>query len=186
MQHNSWLRPSLADGWSSGASDTAAGLDTAASSSFAVPRARVALGAVAPATSGPSAAVALGSVGTEVWGDVNRAAHATARVAPVRHAAQAAGAAPKAALTPFGAPARQAVRAASTAAGGTRGGEPMQSAGPRARPRLFEFIGHGALSVTSSITGKHYRFTEHGAQLPVDPRDWSQLSRVPSLRAVVV
>ena len=174
MQQNSWLRPSLADGWSSSASDTAV------SPSFSAPRARVALGAAAPVMQGTGAAVAMGGVGPEVWGDASRAA------ASARHAGPAAGAVAKTALTPFSAPARPAVRAASTVAGGARAGEPMQSAGPRARPRLFEFIGHGALSVTSSITGKHYRFTEHGAQLPVDPRDWSQLSRVPSLRAVVV
>jgi len=105
-------------------------------------------------------------------------------------APQAAAAEPvvRSALTPFNAaaPARPQGCGAQPAAASRPGEKTLHSAGPRARPRLFEFVGHGALSVTSSITGKHYRFTEHGAQLPVDPRDWTQLSRVPSLRAVVV
>lgn len=126
-----------------------------------VPRSPVALGTITPGLcdgrviGGP--AVALGGVGPDVWGDA------------LRRGAPPAAPAPQARAPRNGKPAS----------------EHPHSAGPRARPRLFEFIGHGALSVTSSITGKHYRFTEHGAQLAVDPRDWSQLSRVPSLRAVV-
>ncbi|WP_374592345.1 hypothetical protein [Aquabacterium sp.] len=85
-----------------------------------------------------------------------------------------------------GGAARAKAAPAKPAVAARAGNAPLHSAGPRARPRLFEFIGHGALSVTSSITGRHYRFTGHGAQLAVDPRDWSQLSRVPSLRVVVV
>lgn len=59
------------------------------------------------------------------------------------------------------------------------------SSGPQARSREFEFTGQGSLSVISSITGRHYRFCGCGARVAADPRDWGQLSRVPSLRLVV-
>lgn len=52
----------------------------------------------------------------------------------------------------------------------------------RTREVLFEFTGRGSLSVTSSITGRHYRFGTSGSRLPVDSRDWNQLSRVPDLK----
>lgn len=182
MQQHSWMRPSLADGWTSPA------LDTPSASPVVLPRARVALGAASPVSlSGGSGGrtVALGDVGPDVWGDPARAG-ATQASAPRGAAAPAPVV--RSALTPFNATGAARAKAAGTSSATVaRSGEKtLHSAGPRARPRLFEFIGHGALSVTSSITGKHYRFAEHGAQLPVDPRDWSQLSRVPSLRAVVV
>jgi hypothetical protein len=49
---------------------------------------------------------------------------------------------------------------------------------------VFEFIGQGALSVLSSITGRCYRFEQPGAQLTVDARDVGQLARVSLLRCV--
>lgn len=59
---------------------------------------------------------------------------------------------------------------------------------PRARTGsrevVFEFIGQGALSVLSSITGRCYRFEQPGAQLTVDARDVGQLARVSLLRCV--
>lgn len=182
MHQDSWLHPSLADGWSAWASDTAPAAQP-------VPRSRVALGAAVanpPAFNGSHGmarvgrAIPLGGASPDVWGDTAR----LCATASVTRAAVASGRAQ--AFQPM--PAQ--VKPASVASSPTvRSVKPAtdrpHSAGPRARPRLFEFIGHGALSVTSSITGKHYRFTEHGAQLTVDPRDWSQLSRVPSLRAVV-
>lgn len=182
MHQDSWLHPSLADGWSAWASDTAPAAQP-------VPRSRVALGAAVanpPAFNGSHGmarvgrAIPLGGASPDVWGD-NARLSATASVA---RAAAAAGRSQ--AFQPISTNAKSGV---GTSLPVVRSVKPAtdrpHSAGPRARPRLFEFIGHGALSVTSSITGKHYRFTEHGAQLAVDPRDWSQLSRVPSLRAVV-
>lgn len=182
MHQDSWLHPSLADGWSAWASDTAPAAQPA-------PRSRVALGA---AVANPPAfnashgmarvgrAIPLGGVSPDAWGD---AARQSVTATAARAAAVSDRTQPYRPISPQAKPVAAApspvVRAAKPAS------DRPHSAGPRARPRLFEFIGHGALSVTSSITGKHYRFTEHGAQLAVDPRDWSQLSRVPSLRAVV-
>lgn len=190
MHQDSWLHPSLADGWSAWASDAAPAAQPA-------PRSRVALGAAAPisaAFNGSQSlarvgrtlprAVSLGGTNADVWGDAAR----QSATASVTRAALAAGQAQATPSTCSAAARPQAPVAAEPAV--VRVTKPASdrphSAGPRARPRIFEFIGHGALSVTSSITGKHYRFTEHGAQLSVDPRDWSQLSRVPSLRAIVV
>lgn len=187
MHQDSWLRPNLADGWSAWASDTAPAAQPG-------PRSRVALDTVVtgPATFPPSQglarigkAVALGSAGPDVWGDAARLAAATAARAQNATSLRAASALPKAAAVAID-PRRPAANQSPNVRAAKPASERPHSAGPRARPRLFEFIGHGALSVTSSITGKHYRFTEHGIQLAVDPRDWSQLSRVPSLRAVVV
>lgn len=182
MHQDSWLHPSLADGWSAWASDTAPAAQP-------LPRSRVALGAaVSPSPAAHAGshgmarvgrAIPLGGANSDLWGD-NARLCATASVA---RAAVASGRSPA-----FQSAANHVKPAASVTPTSARSSKPAtdrpHSAGPRARPRLFEFIGHGALSVTSSITGKHYRFTEHGAQLAVDPRDWSQLSRVPSLRAV--
>lgn len=94
---------------------------------------------------------------------------------------------------------RVAVPLASTAAGGSAGSggvpggaarpQPLRTSSvaptpPRVRHVVFEYIGSGALSVTSSITGRHYRFDAPGARVDVDPRDWSQLSRVSLIRQV--
>ncbi len=44
-----------------------------------------------------------------------------------------------------------------------------------------KFLGHGALSVQSSLTGRHYRFQGEGHLLQVDQRDVLMLGRIPDL-----
>lgn len=44
-----------------------------------------------------------------------------------------------------------------------------------------KFLGQGALSVQSTLSGKHYRFQGHGQCLVVDPRDVLMLGRIPDL-----
>ncbi|MES2090491.1 MAG: hypothetical protein V4532_11005 [Pseudomonadota bacterium] len=51
--------------------------------------------------------------------------------------------------------------------------------GPRAK-----YFGHGALSVRSSVTGRHYRFNGHGDTLVIDRRDHLMLLRIPDLQIV--
>ncbi len=46
----------------------------------------------------------------------------------------------------------------------------------------FEYIGKTALTVTGSVTGKQYRFSNPGAFLQVDIRDVSGLMLIPVLR----
>lgn len=43
------------------------------------------------------------------------------------------------------------------------------------------FMGHGALSVRSAATGRHYRFQGHGDCLQVDKHDMMMLRRIPDL-----
>ncbi|TAL24554.1 MAG: hypothetical protein EPO01_05430 [Aquabacterium sp.] len=75
-------------------------------------------------------------------------------------------------------------RLVQPAAPAARRAAPARAEEPSKRTRevFFEFTGRGSLSVTSSITGRHYRFGSAGARLPVDSRDWNQLSRVPDLK----
>jgi len=42
-------------------------------------------------------------------------------------------------------------------------------------------MGQGRLSVRSSITGRHYRFSGHGDTQAVDARDTLMLRRMPDL-----
>lgn len=44
-----------------------------------------------------------------------------------------------------------------------------------------KFLGHGALSVQSTLTGRHYRFQGQGHLLQVDQRDVLMLGRIPDL-----
>lgn len=44
-----------------------------------------------------------------------------------------------------------------------------------------KFMGQGALSVQSTLSGQHYRFQGHGHCLVVDPRDALMLGRIPDL-----
>lgn len=74
------------------------------------------------------------------------------------------------------APPARAPRASQQAAGRT--------ARAGSREVVFEFIGQGALSVLSSITGRCYRFEQPGARLVVDNRDVGQLARVSLLRCL--
>lgn len=41
-----------------------------------------------------------------------------------------------------------------------------------------KFLGQGALSVQSTLTGRVYRFQGQGHRLPVDPRDVLMLGRI--------
>lgn len=43
------------------------------------------------------------------------------------------------------------------------------------------YVGHGALSVRSSVTGKHYRFQGHGDSLVIDRHDVVLLKRIADL-----
>ncbi|MDE2593850.1 MAG: hypothetical protein KGL57_06395 [Burkholderiales bacterium] len=44
-----------------------------------------------------------------------------------------------------------------------------------------KFLGQGALSVQSTVTGRHYRFQGQGHRLQVDQRDVLMLGRIPDL-----
>lgn len=43
------------------------------------------------------------------------------------------------------------------------------------------YIGHGALSVRSSVTGRHYRFQGHGDCQKIDKHDMLMLKRISDL-----
>jgi hypothetical protein len=49
---------------------------------------------------------------------------------------------------------------------------------------VYEYIGARALTVTSPLTGRRYRFDEPGARSEVDQRDRSFIDRLPQLRRV--
>ncbi len=53
----------------------------------------------------------------------------------------------------------------------------------RARVRPLEYVGSTALTALGPATGRIYRFPTPGARVSVDPRDWSALARLPSLRS---
>ena len=55
---------------------------------------------------------------------------------------------------------------------------PVSEPHPTATAR---FMGQGRLSVRSSITGRHYRFSGHGDTQAVDARDTLMLRRMPDL-----
>lgn len=44
-----------------------------------------------------------------------------------------------------------------------------------------KYLGHGALSVRSSVTGRHYRFQGHGDSQKIDKHDMLMLKRIPDL-----
>lgn len=60
-----------------------------------------------------------------------------------------------------------------------------QHVAPASTPTLTgisaKYMGHGALSVRSSVTGRHYRFQGHGDCLSVDKLDLMLLRRIPDL-----
>ncbi len=97
---------------------------------------------------------------------------APARRAPVRVAANdvVRNAANDAAATPPRQAARQAATATPTTSGTLASGE-LQA----------RFMGHGALSVRSSVTGRHYRFQGHGDCQKIDKHDMMMLRRIPDL-----
>lgn len=55
------------------------------------------------------------------------------------------------------------------------------SKGSRPHELPAKFLGHGALSVRSSATGRHYRFQGHGDVQMVDARDQLMLGRINDL-----
>lgn len=48
-------------------------------------------------------------------------------------------------------------------------------------PLHARYIGQGALSVRSSVTGRHYRFQGHGDSQHIDKHDVAMLRRIPDL-----
>lgn len=58
---------------------------------------------------------------------------------------------------------------------------PTTSGTPASGEMLAKFMGHGALSVRSSVTGRHYRFQGHGDCQKVDKHDMMMLRRIPDL-----
>lgn len=52
---------------------------------------------------------------------------------------------------------------------------------PAAEPVKAKFLGQGALSVRSSVTGRHYRFQGHGDCQAIDARDLLMLRRIQDL-----
>jgi hypothetical protein len=48
----------------------------------------------------------------------------------------------------------------------------------------FEYVGHTAITVVGSVTGRQYRFTTPGVPVLVDARDRWSLARVPLLREI--
>ena len=48
-------------------------------------------------------------------------------------------------------------------------------------PLSVRYMGHGALSVRSSVTGRHYRFNGHGDCMMVDKHDMRLLRCIPDL-----
>jgi len=86
---------------------------------------------------------------------------APARRSPVRVAANDAAPAPKqGAKSPAAAPATRDVATSELSA---------------------RFVGHGALNVRSSVTGRHYRFQGHGDCQKIDKHDMMLLKRIPDL-----
>lgn len=65
---------------------------------------------------------------------------------------------------------------------------PDESPGVRRSKRYayayFQYLGKTALTVIGPISGKRYRFANHGAIVAVDPNDRRSLSHVPGLRQV--
>lgn len=84
---------------------------------------------------------------------------------------------PKTARAPSQLPCRPASSVAPSAATSTHASTTAKASGDlRAR-----YLGHGALSVRSSVTGRHYRFQGHGDSQKIDKHDMLMLKRIPDL-----
>lgn len=59
--------------------------------------------------------------------------------------------------------------------------KPTTSGTPAGGEMQARFMGHGALNVRSSITGRHYRFQGHGDCQKIDKHDMMMLRRIPDL-----
>jgi len=53
--------------------------------------------------------------------------------------------------------------------------------GTRQHDLVAKYLGHGSLSVRSTMSGQFYRFVGHGDTLPIDGRDLLMLQRLPDL-----
>lgn len=58
---------------------------------------------------------------------------------------------------------------------------PTATTAPATGQLSAKFMGQGALSVRSSVTGRHYRFQGHGDSLAIDKHDMLMLKRIPDL-----
>lgn len=68
----------------------------------------------------------------------------------------------------------RAATGSSPSAKGKQAGSPTQELSAK-------FVGQGALSVRSSVTGRHYRFQGHGDCQKIDKHDLMMLKRIPDL-----
>lgn len=79
----------------------------------------------------------------------------------------------------------QAARRTAQAANAHDVGGPRHHQSKQASQSMTEvsarYIGHGALSVRSSVTGRHYRFQGHGDSLVIDRHDVVLLKRISDL-----
>lgn len=84
--------------------------------------------------------------------------------------------------------ARPAARPASTgfapAARGVTGFASPAAPAPILR-LVYEYVGRGALTITSPATGRRYRFEHPGARQEVDRRDHALIAQQASLRQVI-
>jgi hypothetical protein len=78
-------------------------------------------------------------------------------------------------------PRRSPVMASGHGANVPPGSPTLVTPAPRPHELSAKFLGHGALSVRSSATGRHYRFQGHGDIQMVDARDQLMLGRINDL-----
>lgn len=107
------------------------------------------------------------------------------RRSPVVVGAAQTGAAPQTAAGTFEPMAPHAPPTPNQALASTearrRSAGPSPATGPGGGELNARFVGQGALSVRSSVTGRHYRFQGHGDCLRVDKLDLVLLRRIPDL-----
>lgn len=85
---------------------------------------------------------------------------------------------------PFAAPAQHAAEVTPSRGHSTpiTRRSPVMARSAPAEPQVsVKFLGQGALSVQSTVTGRHYRFQGEGHSLQVDRRDTLMLGRIPDL-----
>lgn len=58
---------------------------------------------------------------------------------------------------------------------------PLRATAPQAAV-WFVYTGRGAITVVGGVTGRHYRFAQTAARVPVDPRDAVTMRRIATLR----
>lgn len=102
---------------------------------------------------------------------------ATARLSPVKVPLSSAASRPLHAHTSM-----QLAKPGSTSATAHVGGpRHHQNHGSALTEISARYVGHGALSVRSSVTGRHYRFQGHGDSLVIDRNDVVLLKRISDL-----